>query len=141
MTTSVTAADLANDAREFLRFKRAMGIKYQRAEFVLDGFLRFVAQHWGNHREVMLDDAVRRWCARIAGRKAVTVGNEFGVVRQLCLFRRRRDLSSYVPEHALARSRNPFSCLISSATTKCTGLWLRPVPTTGASSGPPCCAR
>jgi integrase/recombinase XerD len=102
MTTIVTAADLENDAREFLRFKRAMGIKYQRAEFVLDGFVRFVAQHWGNHREVMLDDAVRRWCARIAGRKAVTVGNEFGVVRQLCLFRRRRDLSSYVPEHILA---------------------------------------
>jgi integrase len=38
----------------------------------------------------------------MAGRKAVTVGNEFGVVRQLCLYRRRRDPSSYVPEHALA---------------------------------------
>lgn len=30
------------------------------------------------------------------------VGNEFGVVRQLCLYRRRHDPSSYVPEHALA---------------------------------------
>ena len=50
----------------------------------------------------MLDDAVTRWCARVAGRKAVTVANEFGVVRQLCLYRRRRDPSSYVPEHALA---------------------------------------
>lgn len=27
---------------------------------------------------------------------------EFGVIRQLCLYRRRRDPSSYVPEHALA---------------------------------------
>lgn len=32
--------------------------------------------------------------SRIAGRKAVTVGNGFGVVRQLCLYRRRRDPSS-----------------------------------------------
>jgi integrase/recombinase XerD len=30
------------------------------------------------------------------------LGNEFGVVRQLCLFRRRHDPTSYVPEHALA---------------------------------------
>jgi integrase len=97
-----TAAELKQDARAFLRFKRAMGIPYQRAEFVLDGFVRYVAQHWGDHGKVALDDAVRRWCARIAGRKAVTVGNEFGVIRQLCLYRRRRDPSSYVPEHALA---------------------------------------
>ena len=40
-----------------------------------------------------LDEAVTRWCARIDGRKAVTVANEFGVVRQLCLYRRRRDPS------------------------------------------------
>ena len=100
--TTVTADQLARDAREFLRFKRAMGIAYWRGEFVLNGFQRFVAQHWGDHGEVALDDAVTRWCARIAGRKAVTVANEFGVVRQLCLYRRRRDPSSYVPEHAFA---------------------------------------
>jgi site-specific recombinase XerD len=54
---------------------------------------------------VALDEAVTRWTARIEGRKAITVGNEFGVVRQLCLYRRRRDPSSYVPEHALAPVR------------------------------------
>jgi integrase/recombinase XerD len=43
-----------------------------------------------------------RWCTRIEGRKAVTVGNEFGVIRQLCLYRRRRDPLGYVPEHAIA---------------------------------------
>src|SRR5271154_7062283 len=51
---------------------------------------------------VALDEAVRRWSSRIAGRKAVTVGLEFGVVRQLRLYRRRNDPSGYVPEHALA---------------------------------------
>jgi integrase len=100
--TMVTAGRLVEDAQEFLRFKRAMGIPYRRGEFVLDSFVRFVAQRWGNDGEVELRDAIARWCARTAGRKAVTLGNEFGVVRQLCLFRRRRDPTSYVPEHALA---------------------------------------
>lgn len=101
MSSVVNAAELAQDAQAFLRFKRAMGIDYRRGEFVLNSFVRFVTQHWGEQGEVALDEAVRRWSARIAGRKAVTVGNEFGVIRQLCLYRRRRDLSCYVPEHAL----------------------------------------
>jgi integrase/recombinase XerD len=100
--TIVTAECLARHAEDFLRFKRAMGIPYQRGEFVLDSFIRFVAQEWGNKGEVELRQAIVRWCARTAGRKAVTVGNEFGVVRQLCLFRRRYDPTSYVPEHAVA---------------------------------------
>jgi site-specific recombinase XerD len=78
-----------------------MGITYQRGEHVLDSFLRFVVQRWGNGK-MELDDVVRQWCARRAGCKAVTVANEFGVVRQLCLYRRRYDPSGYVPEHALA---------------------------------------
>lgn len=98
----VSADGLTRDAQEFLRFKRAMGIAYRRGEFVLNSFVRFVAQRWGNHAELDLRDAITRWCARIAGRKAVTLGNEFGVVRQLCLFRRRYDPTSYVPVHALA---------------------------------------
>lgn len=102
MTTIVTASELARDAQAFLRFKRAMGWRYRRAEFVLNSFVHFVAQHGGEHGEVALNEVVNHWSARIPGRKAVTVGNEFGVIRQLCLYRRRRDPSSYVPEHAVA---------------------------------------
>ena len=100
--TMVTAVRLVKEAQEFLRFKRALGIPYQRGEFVLNSFVRFVAQQWGDDGEVELQDVISRWCARVAGRKAVTLANEFGVVRQLCLFRRRYDSTSYVPEHALA---------------------------------------
>ena len=100
--TVVTAAELADDAREFLRFKRAMGSAYVRAEFDLDRFVHFVERRWGRDGEVLLQEAITRWCVRVSGRKAVTVANEFGVVRQLCLYRRRRDPSSFVPEHALA---------------------------------------
>ena len=101
MSKKVTAATLARDASEFLAFKRAMGASYRRGEFVLNSFVRFVRDRYGE-RPVPLDQAVTRWATRIEGRKAVTLGNEFGVVRQLCLFRRRSDPRGFVPDHAVA---------------------------------------
>jgi integrase len=101
MSTKVTAATLARDATQFLAFKRALGMRYRRAEFVLNSFVRFVRDQYGE-RSAPLEEAVTRWAARIEGRKAITVGNEFGVVRQLCLFRRRTDVHGFVPDHALA---------------------------------------
>lgn len=92
---------LAREANEFLAFKRAMGMSYRRAEFVLNSFVHFVRERYGE-QPVSLEDAVTRWVTRVEGRKAVTVGNEFGVVRQLCLFRRRSDPHAFVPEHAVA---------------------------------------
>ena len=50
MNTKVTAASLAHDAAEFLAFKRAMGMGYRRAEFVLNGFVRFVRTSTGRTR-------------------------------------------------------------------------------------------
>lgn len=78
MSTKITAAALARDAKEFLVFKRAMGMGYLRAEFVLNSFVRFVRDHYGE-RSVSLEQAVTEWVVRIEGRKAITVGNEFGV--------------------------------------------------------------
>lgn len=101
MNTKVTAATLAHDATQFLAFKRAMGMGYRRAEFVLNSFVRFVHNRYGE-RPAALDEAVTLWVTRIEGRKAITVGNEFGVVRQMCLFRRRSDPYSFVPDHAVA---------------------------------------
>ncbi len=101
MSTQVTAATLARDAKEFLAFKRAMGLGYRRAEFVLNSFVRFVCDQYGE-RPASLERVVTEWTARSADRKAITVSNEFGVVRQLCLFRRRRDPRAFVPDHALA---------------------------------------
>lgn len=63
--------------------------------------MRFVRDQYGEH-PASLERVVTGWTARSAGRKAITVGNEFGVVRQLCLFRRRRDPHAFVPDHALA---------------------------------------
>jgi integrase/recombinase XerD len=101
MNTKVNATTLAHDAAQFLAFKRAQGIEYRRAEFVLNSFVRYMLDQYGE-RSASLDEAVTRWVARIEGRKAITVGNEFGVVRQLCLFRRRSDPHGFVPDHAVA---------------------------------------
>jgi len=101
MNIKVTAESLAVDAAEFLAFKRAMGMGYRRAEFVLNGFVRFVGERYGE-RPAPLEQAVTLWATRVEGRKAITLGNEFGVVRQLCLFRRRSDPRAFVPEHAVA---------------------------------------
>lgn len=101
MSKKVHAAILARDAAQFLAFKRAMGMGYRRAEFVLASFVRFVREQYGDS-PVSLEQVVTRWATRIEGRKAVTVANEFGVVRQLCLFRRRSDPRAFVPDHAVA---------------------------------------
>lgn len=101
MSAKVTAAMLASDAAQFLAFKRAMGMGYQRAEFVLNAFVRFVREQYGE-RPASLEQVVKRWVTRIEGRKAFTVSSEFGTVRQLCLFRRRSDPRAFVPEHAMA---------------------------------------
>jgi integrase len=101
MSTMITATALAHDAAQFLAFKRAMGTGYRRAEFVLNGFVRFIRDHYGE-RPASLEQAVTQWVTRIEGRKAITVGSEFGVVRQLCLFRRRSDPYGFVPDHAVA---------------------------------------
>jgi site-specific recombinase XerD len=74
---------------------------YRRAEFVLNSFVRFGRAQYGA-RPAAGAGAGPRWAARIEGRKAITIGNEFGVVRQLCLFRRRSDPKGFVPDHAVA---------------------------------------
>ena len=101
MSTKVTPAGLAADVTQFLAFKRAMGMGYRRAEFTLASFIRFVREQYGE-RPAFLEEVVTRWAARIEGRKAITVGHEFGTVRQLCLVRRRSDPRGFVPEHAVA---------------------------------------
>ena len=54
MRTLVTADSLSHDVMEFLRFRRAMGVQYRRGEFVLNGFVRFIAELWGEQTEVAL---------------------------------------------------------------------------------------
>lgn len=88
---------LAHDLRAFLAFKRSMGYPYARAEFTLRNFDRFVATSEHRQTPLRLDRAVLAWLASKHGRKSVTVTDELGVIRQFCIFRRRRDPRAFVP--------------------------------------------
>lgn len=88
---------LAAELRAFLAFKRTMGHPYARAEYTLREFDRFVLAHARGHRTFRMEEAVLAWLASKSVRKAVTVTVELGVVRQFCLYQRRRNPAAFVP--------------------------------------------
>lgn len=107
--TALTLTELTKDVRDFLRFKRAMGFSYRRAEFMLASLERFARERSGRRRRIALDEILKAWLSRTENRKAVSIAMEFAVVRQLCLFRRRRDPRGFVPERAWApKTEMPF---------------------------------
>jgi integrase/recombinase XerD len=104
--TTITLDNLTRDIDNFLAFKRALGYRYARGEATLRSFERFAYAHAGRgatgRPKIVLAPTVEAFLTRIVGRKAVTVANELGALRQLCLYRRRRDPHGYVPEHGWA---------------------------------------
>jgi len=95
--TGLTQAQLAQDIALFLAFKRALGYPYRRGEAMLRSFQRYVQAHASAQANVELQAMLGGWLSRIAGRKPVTVTLELGVIRQLCLYRRRSDPQGFVP--------------------------------------------
>lgn len=100
--TMITHASLARDIEDFLVFKRALGYPYRRGELTLLSFQRFIKRRAESRSRFALEVEIERWLGRAGERKPVTIGLELGVIRQLCLFRRRRAPNSFVPEHAMA---------------------------------------
>lgn len=94
---SVFVSELAADLDAFLAFKRSLGIKYQRAEFTLREFDRFVFERSRTHGPVRLDETILAWLAGKQGRKPVSVTNELGVLREFCLHRRRSHPTTPIP--------------------------------------------
>lgn len=104
------SSPLAGDIASFLAFKRARGNTYGSAEKTLRTLERFVVE--GLQRcgaAPRFAEFVPRWLARNDTRKASTVRRELCVVRQFCLYRRRRDPKAFVPSRDLAvRGLRPF---------------------------------
>jgi integrase/recombinase XerD len=105
--TALKVKTLAEDIEAFLKFKRGLGYPYVRGEFTLRSFLRFAQQQRSgkratNHSKIVFEQTLDAWLSRTKGRKPVTVATDLGVIRQLCLFRRRRDPNAFVPDYALA---------------------------------------
>ena len=95
--TRLTQAQLAQDVAQFLAFKRALGYPYGRGEAMLHSFQRYVQLQAGAEATFELEAMIGGWLSRIAGRKPVTVALELGVIRQLCLYRRRSDPQGFAP--------------------------------------------
>lgn len=95
---SAFVSHLAAELDAFLAFKRTMGHPYGRAEYTLRSFDRFVHEYARSRRPFRIDAAILAWLAsQRSDRKPVTVTVELGVVRQFCLYRRRRDPAAFVP--------------------------------------------
>ena len=93
----ITPEQLGQDISGFLALKRALGHPYARGEWTLRSFERFVHQQARSRSPVEMEAMVSGWLSRTTGRKPVTVAVDIGVIRQLCLYRRRSDPHAFVP--------------------------------------------
>jgi integrase/recombinase XerD len=94
---TVSVASLRAEITAFLAFKRALGCPYHRGEKLLHAFERFAGERARLVGDNALEGLIRAWLGRNANRKPVSIANECGVLRQFCLFRRRRDRTAFVP--------------------------------------------
>ena len=93
------ASFLKADLEAFLAHKRALGFCYERPEGTLHSFDRYVRRvHPTPPRHWDLRVLVEGWLAQSSGRKARTVTLDLHIVRQFCLFRRRREPDGFVPD-------------------------------------------
>lgn len=90
----------AQDIRDFLAFKRSLGVQYDGAAWVLRRFDRFVVQNFTRRRRLDLKTAIEAWLPTLRCRP-VSITNNFVVLRKLCLFLRRRDPNGFVPDRSL----------------------------------------
>lgn len=101
---AITLNQLARDIDQFLMFKRALGHRYHRGELTLRSFQRFARGYLESQKplpkraEKVFEQVLKAWLARSVSRKAISAGLELGVLRQFCLYRRRRDPMGFVPE-------------------------------------------
>lgn len=100
----VRVSELSRDIKSFLEYKRALGYSYKRAEFTLRSFERFgrAQSNLQGQSAITLESTLKAWLARGEGRSSFTAALDLGVLRQLCLYRRRRDPNAFVPDHAWA---------------------------------------
>jgi integrase len=101
--TRAFASRFGNDIAAFLQFKYAHGHAYVRGAFMLRSFDRFATAR--ERGRCKFPDLVRAWLTRRPERdehKPITAALEFIVIRQFCLYRRRRDPHAFVPPRAWA---------------------------------------
>jgi integrase/recombinase XerD len=100
----IRVTELSRDIKRFLDYKRALGYSYRRAEFTLRSFECFAKEQASERgrRAISLENTLKAWLSRGEDRSSFTAALDLGVLRQLCLYRRRRDLHGFVPDHSWA---------------------------------------
>jgi integrase/recombinase XerD len=107
--STITLAALTRDIEGFILFKRTLGCRYEGTAQLLYRFKGF-AEAYANaspRRRIALDALIRAWLSRPGVRKPTTTVHQFGTLRELCLYRHRRDPRSYVPDRQLAPRKGP----------------------------------
>lgn len=107
--STITLAALARDIEEFIRFKRTLGRRYESTALLLYRFRRFAEAYAkaSSKSDIALEALIRAWLLRPGVRKPTGTAQEFGTIRELCLYLQRRDPRSYVPDRSLAPRRGP----------------------------------
>lgn len=80
---------LASALQSFLEFKRRRGYRYNRSEFTLRNFDRFVAARAKQDAAWQLDEVIQAWLSNRPGRRAVSVSQEMAAIRQFWSYVRR----------------------------------------------------
>ena len=103
---------LAQEFRDFVAHRRAMGYSYYRAAATLKSFDRYVLARVAPNGIPPLPDLLRGWLSRRTGRKSVSVAMDLGTLRQFFRYRRRYDPDGFVPGRDWRRRpRSPSSFL------------------------------
>jgi len=90
---------LKSDLQAFLSYKRALGFRYERQETTLRQFDRHVRKmHRAGKRRPHLRNLIESWQAQGQGRKPISAACDLKVIRQFCLYLRRRDPGGFVPD-------------------------------------------
>lgn len=96
MSSRFTSA-MGQEFEAFLAFKRALGYRYRRAEFVLLSLDRFIRARTAAVSETAFAAILLEWQGARHGRKSISVDGEIAIVRQFCFFRRRQHPDAFVP--------------------------------------------
>jgi integrase/recombinase XerD len=89
---------LARDLTTFLEFKRGRGYRYDRAEYMLRSFDRFIAKTVARRRAMDLGNAILSWLGSRPPRKPISVAMDLSVLREFWRYVRRRDPTRCIRE-------------------------------------------
>lgn len=89
---------IARELNDFLQFKRSLGYGYQRVEFTLREFDRFLIEYASRNRRWRLDRAAIAWLSSKPGRKAISVSSDAAALRQFYRYLRRSENGETIVE-------------------------------------------